>query len=165
MGTISIFDLEVSGLRFACARDFPGVYHLRAGDFVVTMTPETASALAFGGGRIRTRAQVASQLGREMNAGTVYRRDLLAIDGRVAHIEFGVTDGGAGLFLEVGTTRLALTDQQAELFLAVLDQLGRDVSAVYRATAVPEDMGFGIAPGLRGPGLELPDWADDTKWR
>jgi hypothetical protein len=28
MGTISIFALDFSGTRFACSRDFTGVYHL-----------------------------------------------------------------------------------------------------------------------------------------
>jgi hypothetical protein len=60
---------------------------------------------------------------------------------------------------------MMLTDQQAQLLLAVLDRLGADVAAVHRASERPEDMGMGIAPKLRGPGLDLPDWADDTKWR
>jgi hypothetical protein len=165
MGHIQIFALEFSGTRFACSRDFTGAYRLEAGDFVVTLTPDGAGALAEGGGRIRLRAQVASRFGREMKAGPTYPRDSLSIDGRTVHVEFGVVDSGDAVFLEIGTARMTLTDQQAQLLLAELDQLGRDVSAVYRATAVPEDMNFGIAPGLRGPGLELPDWVDDEKWR
>jgi hypothetical protein len=166
MGTISIFSLDFSGTRFACRRNFTGGYTLQAGDNILPMEPNVAEALAGGGARIRLRAQVAAHYGREMKAGATFRRDMLAVDGRVAHIEIGVSDVGDSVFLEIGTARMTLADQQAQLLLAVLDQLGRDVSALYRATAGPEDnMAWGIAPGLHGPGLGLPDWADDTKWR
>jgi hypothetical protein len=164
MGTISIFSLEFSGLRFACSRDFTGAYSLQAGDFTVTMPPDGAGALAEGGGRIRMRAQVASQLRREMKAGATFRRDMLAVDGRTAHVELGVSDAGDSVYIEIGTARMALTDAQAAVLLAVLDQLGRDVTALYRATDGPDDMRMGVAPGLRGPGLDLPRWADDSQW-
>jgi hypothetical protein len=162
MGTISIFNLNFSGTMFACSRTFDGAYRLQAGDFTISLTPDGAGALAQGGARIRLRAQTASHFGREMRAGATFRRDLLAVDGRVAHVEFGIADTG-DVYIEIGNARLTFTDVQAQLLLAVLDQLGRDVSSLYRATAAPDDMQWGIAPGLRGP--DLPRWADDEKWR
>jgi hypothetical protein len=156
MGTISVFDLNFSGLRFAISRDFTGVYHLKAGDYTVTMTPDGARALADGGATIRTKAEVAKYFDRGLKPGATYRRDLGAIDGRIAHIEIGVVDSGDGLYIEIGTGRMALTDQQGTLLLAVLDQLGRDVTTIYRATAVPDDMRMGVAPGLRG--WRCPEW-------
>jgi hypothetical protein len=160
MGSISLFQLEFSGTRFACSRDFTGGYHLEAGDFVVSMTLDAAAALAQGGAHIRLRAQVAAKLRREMKSGATYRRDLLAIDGRTARIEIGVTDGGDGVFLEVGAGRMTLTDAQAQLLLAVLDQLGEDVSTLYRASERPVP-NFGVARGLRG--FSFP-WETDPTW-
>jgi hypothetical protein len=163
MGSIQIFSLEFSGLKFACARDFTGVYHFTVGDHAVSLVPDAARFLATGGENIRIRARVASQLHRDMKPGAAFRRTLQAVGGPTVHLEFGVVDASDGLYIEIGATRVALTDAQGQLLLAVLGQLGDDVSSVYRATAVPDDMRWGVAPGLRGPGLELPDWADDTK--
>jgi hypothetical protein len=158
--TISIFSLDFSGTRFACARDFTGGYTLQAGDFVVPMTPDAATALAAGGARIRTKAYVALHFRREMKAGPTFRRDLLAIDGRTVHVEIGVTDGGDGLFLGVGAGRMTLTDAQAQLLLAVLDQLGEDVSTLYRASAGQPVPNFGVAQGMREAlDRRLPPWA------
>jgi hypothetical protein len=148
MGSVQIFSLEFSGLKFACSRDFTGGYSLQAGDFVVPMTPDVAEALASAGAHIRLRAQVAAKLRREMKSGATFRRDLQVVDGRSVSISLGVTDGGDGLFLEVGTARMTLTDQQAQLLLAVLDQLGADVRTIYRATAGPPELS--VAQGLRG---------------
>jgi hypothetical protein len=158
MGTISIFSLEFSGVKFACARDFTGGYRLQAGDYVVSMTPDGARALADGGATIRTKAEVAKYFDRGLKPGATYRRDLGAIDGRIAHIEIGVVDSGDGLYIEIGTGRMALTDQQGTLLLAVLDMLGRDVSSIYRATAGPD---LTIAQGLRG--FSYP-WETDPSW-
>jgi hypothetical protein len=151
--------LNFSGTLFACARSFDGAYRLQAGDFTVSMGPDGARALAEGGASIRTRAEVAKHFDRELKPGATFRRDLLAIDGRVAHIEIGVVDAGDGLYIEIGTGRMALTDQQATLLLAVLDQLGRDVSAVYRAPAGPLDLT--VVQGLRG---WLWPWEVDPSW-
>jgi hypothetical protein len=161
MGSISIFDLQFSGVKFAVSRDLVSGYRLEAGDFVVSMTPDTAAALAEGGARIRTKANVASHFRREMKAGATYRRDLLAVDGRTAHIELGVTDGGDGLFLEIGTGRMTLTDQQASLLLAVLGQLSADVSALYRASSGPQELS--VAQGLRGFPIRIPG-GDGDEW-
>jgi hypothetical protein len=160
MGSVSIFALEFSGTRFACSRRFDGAYHLLAGDFVVSMTPDAAAALAQGGARIRTKANVASHFRREMKSGATYRRDLLAIDGRAAHIELGVTDGGDAVYLEIADARMTLTAQQAQLLLAVLDQLGADVTTLYRASERPVP-NFGVARGLRG--FDFP-WERDPTW-
>jgi hypothetical protein len=159
MGSIQIFALEFSGTRFACSRDFAGSYRLQAGDYTVTMAPDGAGALAEGGASIRTKAKVAAHFGREMKAGATFRRDLLAVDGRTVRIELGVSDSGDGLYIEIGTARITLIDQQAQLLLAVLDQLGADVSALYRATAGPEDTN--VARGLRG--FSYP-WETDPTW-
>jgi hypothetical protein len=160
MGSIQIFALEFSGTRFACSRDFAGSYRLQAGDFVVTMTPDGASALAEGGASIRTKAKVAAHFRREMKAGATYRRDLLAVDGRVVHIELGVSDAGDSIFLEVGTGRMTLTDGQAQILLFSLDRLGGDVNALYRASSGgPQELT--IVQGLRG---WLYDWETGAKW-
>jgi hypothetical protein len=159
MGTISIFGLEFSGVKFACARSFDGAYRLQAGDYVVSMTPDAAHALAEGGARIRTKAQVAKYFDRALKPGATFRRDLLAVDGRVAHIEIGVTDAGDGLYIEVGAGRITLTDAQAATLLAVLGTLERDVAAIYRASAGPQDLT--VAQGLRG---FLFPWEVDPTW-
>jgi hypothetical protein len=160
MGSISIFALEFSGTRFACSRDFTGGYALRAGEHVLPMTPDVAAALAAGGARIRTKANVASHFRREMKAGATYRRDLLAVDGRPVHLELGVSDAGDSVYLEIGAARMALTDQQAQLLLFVLDALGADVNALHRASETPVP-NFGVAQGLRG--FRYP-WEEDPSW-
>ena len=162
MGTISIFALDFSGTRFAVSRDFTGGYTLKAGDFVVPMTPERAGALAVGGKRIRDRAKIASYYGREMQGGATFRRGMLAVDGRVAHIEIGVVDDGGGLYIEIAGTRMTLADVQAQMLLFVLDRLSEDVDTVASATAGPPVPDFGVAEGMRG--LGVPRWADDSKW-
>jgi hypothetical protein len=167
MGSVSIFSLEFSGTVFACSRDFTGGYRLQVGDYVVMMMPGEAATLARGGAHIRIRAQIASRFDREMKAGATYRRDVLAVDGRAARLEIGVSDGGDVVFGS-GGSRMTLTDTQAQLLLAVLDTLAADVSTIYRATApAHDDMRWGIAAGLRGPDpdLALPHWADDEKWK
>jgi hypothetical protein len=160
MGSVSIFNLSFSGTRFACSRTFEGGYTLCVGDFVVTMTPDEAAALARGGTRIRIKAQIASRLACEMKAGATYRRDVLAVDGRTAHIALGVSDRG-DVFFGSGDARMTLTDTQAQLLLAVLDTLGGDVSALYRATAGEAD-GWGVARGMRAAlDARLPLWAKE----
>jgi hypothetical protein len=134
MGTISIFSLEFSGTPFAVSRNFSGGYTLRAGDYTVTLTPDGASAFAQGGARIRLRAKVAAHYGRELKPGATFRRDLQAVDGRVAHVEFGVTDAG-DVYLEVGSGRMALAGEQSQHLLFALDRLAADTTSVYRATA------------------------------
>jgi Phage terminase large subunit (GpA) len=159
MGTISIFALEFSGMKFSCARNFTGGYTLQAGDFVVSMTPTSAGTLAGGGARIRALAETASFFNRGLRPGATYRGDLRAVDGRVAHVEFGVTDGG-DIYIELGAGRMALTDQQASLLLAVLDQLAADVTTLYRASAGPPDLT--VAQGLRGFPIYIP--GGDNEW-
>jgi hypothetical protein len=162
MGSISIFSsLNFSGTPFAISRSFDGVYILKAGDFVVTMTPDGARALAEGGARIRTKAEVAAYFRRELTAGRAFARDLLAVDGRTVHLSFGISDAG-DVYLEIGAGRMTLTDQQAALLLAVLDQLGADVSAISRASEGPAAPDFGVARGLRGFAIRIP--GGDDEW-
>jgi hypothetical protein len=163
MGTISLFNLEFSGLKFACARDFIGAYHFKIGDHAVSLAPDAARFLAAGGEQIRIRAKVAWQLHRDMRPGAAFRRTLQAVDGSTVHLEFGIVDESDGLYIEIGTTRMALTDAQGELLLAVLGQLDQDISTLYRAraTAGPDEMRWGIAPGLRG--WRWP-WEQDPSW-
>ena len=163
MGTISIFQLDFSGTRFVCSRDFTGGYTLKAGDFVVPMTPERAAALAGGGKRIRDRAKIASYYGREMQGGATFRRSMLAVDGRTVNIEFGLVGDGGGVYFEIAATRMTLTDVQSQLLLAVLDQLAADVDTVYAAVAGPPVPDFGVAAGMRNVGV--PRWARDDQWR
>ena len=163
MGTISIFALDFSGTRFAVSRSFVGGYILQAGDHTVPMTPDVAGALAGGGKRIRDRAKIAAYYKREMQSGATFRRDLRAVDGRVVHVEIGIGDAGDSVYLEIGTARVTLTDQQAALLLAVLDQLAADVDTVASAAAGPPVPNFGIAQELRSVGV--PRWARlDDEW-
>ena len=78
-----------------------------------------------------------------MKAGATFRRDLRAVDGRVVHVEIGVSDAGDSVYLEIGTTRMTLTDGKSQLLLAVLDQLAADVATVASATAGPPVPDFG----------------------
>jgi hypothetical protein len=160
MGTISIFQLDFSGTRFACSRSFAGGYIMRAGEFTVPMTPAVAEALAQGGRFIRWRAQAAARSGREMKAGATFRRGLLSVDGRTAHLELGVSDAGDSVYLEIGAARMTLTDQQAQTLLLLLDRLGQDVNAVHRASE-PPGLDLTVAQGLRG---WLWPWERDPSW-
>jgi hypothetical protein len=161
MGSIGIFALEIAGTRFACARDFGGGYRLQVGDHTVTMTPDAAGVLAAAGGRIQMRAKVAAKLGREMQAGAVFARNMLSIDGRTARVEIGIADSG-DVFLEIDVVRLTLDGQQAQNLLAVLGQLDRDVTAIHRAASeAPGPGDFGVARGLRG--FDFP-WERDPTW-
>jgi hypothetical protein len=159
MGSIGIFALEIAGTRFACARDFGGGYRLQAAGFVFTMTPDAAGVLAAAGGRIRLRAKVAAKLGREMKAGAVFARSMLAVDGRTARIEIGIADSG-DVYLEIDAVRLALDGQQAQLLLAVLGQLDRDATTVRRASE-PPGLDLTVAQSMRG---WLWPWEVDRKW-
>jgi hypothetical protein len=162
MGTISIFSLDFSGTVFACSRTFEGSYRLQVGDFVVTMTPDEAAALARGGTFIRIKAQIASRFDRDLRPGVTYRRDLLAVDGRTAHLALGVNDCG-DVFFGSGDARMTLTTQQAALLLAALNTLAADVSALYRATAGEPD-GWGVARGMREVlDARLPPWARESE--
>jgi len=163
MGTISIFQLDFSGTRFACSRSFSGGYSLEAGGFVLSLTPTVADALAQGGRSIRWRAQAAARSGREMKPGATFRRDLLAVDGRRMHLEVGISDAGDSVYIEIGAARMTLTDQQAATLLALLDRLAEDVNSIQQAGGSARlEPNFGIAEGMRG--LGVPRWADDTKW-
>jgi len=159
MGSIGIFALEIAGTRFACARDFGGGYRLQAASFVFTMTPDAAGVLAAAGGRIQMRAKVAAKLGREMKAGAVFARNMLAVDGRSARLEIGIADSG-DVYLEIDAVRLTLDGQQAQILLAVLGQLDRDVTAVHRASE-PPGLDLGVAAGLRG---WVWPWETDPSW-
>jgi hypothetical protein len=162
MGTISIFSLDFSGTKFAVSRDFSGGYRLQAGGHTFTLTPQTAHALAGGGQTIRLGAQVAVRLGREMKPGATFRRDLLAVDGRTVHVEIGIADTiDGGVYLEIGSTRMALTNQQSQTLLAVLENFAEDVNVVLAGGA--QQFYHNLAPGLAGPGW-IPRWADDSKW-
>jgi hypothetical protein len=159
MGSIGIFALEIAGTRFACARDFGGAYRLQAAGFTVTMTADAAGVLAAAGGRIQMRAKVAAKFGREMRAGAVFARNMLAVDGRTARVEIGVADSG-DVYLEIDAVRLTLDGQQAQILLAVLGQLDRDVAAVHRASE-PPGLDLTVAQSMRG---WLWDWERDPSW-
>jgi len=161
MGTISIFQLDFSGTRFACSRSFVGGYTLLAGDHTMSLTPAVADALAQGGRFIRWRAQAAARSGREMKAGATFRRDLLSVDGRTVHVELGVSDAGDSVYLEIGAARMALTDVQAQTLLLLLDRLAADIASIQQAggAAQPEP-NFGVAQGMREAlDRRLPPWA------
>jgi hypothetical protein len=160
MGSVGIFALEIAGTRFACARDFGGGYRLQAGDFTFTMMPDAAGVLAAAGGRIQLRAKVAAKFGREMRAGAVFARNLLSTDGRTARVEIGIADSG-DVFLEIDTVRLTLDGQQAQVLLAVLGQLDRDVTTVQRAASEAQGPDLTVAQGLRG---WLYPWETDPSW-
>jgi hypothetical protein len=145
MGSIQIFALEFSGTRLAVSRDFTGGYRLQAGDYTISMTPPTARARGWWQAQ-RTKAQVASHYGREMKPGATFRRDMLAVDGRAVHLEFGVSDMG-DVFLEIAGARMTLITEQAQLLLAVLDQLGADTASIASATEQPVQLN--LTPGLR----------------
>jgi hypothetical protein len=159
MGSISIFDLQFSGVKFAVSRDLVSGYCLKAGDFVVSMTPDVAAALAEGGARVRLKAQIAAHFRREMKSGATFRRDMLAVDGRTVTLSLGVSDAGDSVYLEVGAGRMTLTDVQSQLLLAVLGTLERDVSALHRASAGPQELT--IVQELRG---WLYDWERNPSW-
>jgi hypothetical protein len=159
MGSISIFNLQFSSVKFACSRDLVSGFRLQAGEYVMSLTLAVAEALAQGGARVRLKAQIAAHYGRELKPGATFRRDMLAVDGRTVHIELGVSDAGDSVYLEVGAGRMTLADQQASLLLAVLDRLGADVNALHRAseTSGPD---FGVAQGMRAAmDWRLPPWA------
>jgi hypothetical protein len=159
MGSISIFALEFSGTKFAVSRDFIGGYRLQASDLTISMMPATASSLAFGGQRIRLRARLADRRDAEMESGAVFRRDFTAVDGRVVHVELGVSDAG-DVYLEIGTTRMTLDMPQAHLLLAVLDRLTADVASLAQNQWGGEPHQGNVVPGMREAlDRRLPPWA------
>jgi hypothetical protein len=162
MGSVGIFALDFSGTKFTVSRDLVNGYRLEAGEYAISLAPAVADALAAAGAHVRLKAQVAAKLRREMKSGRAFARDLLAVDGRMAHVELGVVDSGDGLFLEVGAGRMTLTDAQAQLLLFSLDQLGEDVSTLYRASERPVP-NFGVARGLRGFPIRIPG-GDGDEW-
>jgi hypothetical protein len=162
MGSVSIFSLDFSGTKFACSRTFVGGYMLQAGSYTLSMTAGTASALASAGERIRGRARIAAHYDREMRSGATFRRDMVSVDGRAVRIEFGVADDGGGIYIEVGITRMTLTDAQSQLLLFTLDRLGADVASISQAggSAQPHQLNL-IGPQTRG--FAYP-WETDPQW-
>jgi hypothetical protein len=163
IGRVEIFRIELadhaSGARLtlAAGRELRGDFYIDFGEFLLPLFPEQASAFAFAVLRLAWRRRHSTK------PGAIWKR--LVGDGVGAgfKVEFGLTDEGR-CYAEVGSTKIVCDDGQSGLLLAVLEHFRDDILAV---NAVPRagagDMQWGIAPGLRGPGL--PRWADDEKWK
>jgi hypothetical protein len=165
MGRVQIFKIELtdhaSGARLplAAGRELDGDFYIDFGEFVLPLFPEQAAAFVRGVERLAWRRQRATP-----KPGSVWRRTVG--DGVSAgfRVELGLTDEGRS-YVEAAGTKIVCDDGQGDLLLAVLQRFADDVNTVAANVSSASEMpDFGVAPGLRGLGLDLPDWADDTKW-
>jgi hypothetical protein len=160
MATVQIFSVQFGSLDFSCVRDMvQGLYILSSRGSRCVISLDDASRLAGARVFLQWRGRVAVAKNQPMKAGPVFKRTWPSFT-----VEIGITSSGDTVYVQVGELRADLDDGQIAILTAVLDQLAADVSTLYRATAGADDMRWGIASGLRGPGLELPRWADDSKW-
>jgi hypothetical protein len=164
MGQVQIFKIELTDhasgahLTLAAGRELGGDFYIDFGEFLLPLFPEQASAFAMAVLRLVWRRRQAAP-----KPGAVWRRTVGDGVGPGFRVELGLTEEGA-LYVEAAGAKIVCDDGQGDVLLAVLERFRDDIIGV---TMVPEgsaDIGWGIAPGLRGPGLGFPDWADDTKW-
>jgi hypothetical protein len=162
MGRVQIFKIELtdqaSGARLPLAggRELDGDFYIDFGDFLLPLFPEQASAFARGVERLAWRRQRATP-----KPGPVWRRTVG--DGVSAgfRVEVGLTDEGR-VYVEAAGTKIVCDDGQGDLVLAVLQRFAEDVASIQQGD---QSYQLDLTEGQRGPGLELPRWADDTKWR
>jgi hypothetical protein len=142
MTAISVFSIKLGRLLLTCQRDSVHSYVLISAGFRAPMSFSMAEALADAARRIRWRAHKA--VDGKMRPGPIFGLQLPD-----TKVTIGVTDDGRDIYCEVGDEHARLNGDELSAFMFALDQLGRDVSALYRATAAPDDMRWGIAAGLR----------------
>jgi hypothetical protein len=164
MGQIQIFKIELvdhtSGARLSLAagRELGGDFYIDLDEFGLPLFPEQAAAFALAVAQLAWRRQRAKP-----KPGSVWKR--IVGDGVSAgfRVEFGLSDT-RHVYVEVGSTKIICDDGQSDLLLAVLERFAEDIASVQQQVGdrSPEPT---VAEGLRGPGLELPRWADDDQWR
>jgi hypothetical protein len=166
MGRVQIFKIELTDrasgahLTLAAGRELDGDFFLDFGEFVLPLFPEQASAFARAVTRLAWHRQRATP-----KPGAVWKRIVGDGVGAGFKVEFGLTDEGR-CYAEAAGTKIVCDDGQGDLVLAVLQRFAEDVNTVAANVSSASEMpDFGVARGLRGPGLDLPDWADDEKWR
>jgi hypothetical protein len=163
MGKVQIFKIELrdqaSGacLTLAAGRELGGLFFLDFVDFVLQLLPEQVEGLSRAVFLLSWRRQRATP-----KVGAVWRRNLGDGVNAGFRLELGLTDEGQ-VYLEAGSTKICCDEAQGDLLIAVLERFVADADALYAATS-PQPSQLNLVPGLRGPGLELPDWADDSKW-
>jgi hypothetical protein len=165
MGRVQIFEVELidraSGARLVLAggRELGGPFYLNfVGDFVLQLFPEQVARLGRAVFLLNWRRRRATP-----KPGSVWRRNLGDGVNPGFRLELGLADGGR-VYLEAGSTKICCDEGQGDLLIAVLESFVADADALYAVSSPSPSMNFGVAQGLRGPGLELPDWADDTLW-
>jgi hypothetical protein len=162
MGRVQIFKIELtdhaSGARLplAAGRELDGDFYIDFGDFVLPLFPEQAAAFARAVERLIWRQQRAAP-----KPGSVWRRTVG--DGVSAgfRVELGLTDEGR-VYVEAAGTKIVCDDWHCDLVLAVLQRFAEDVASIQQGE---QPCQLNMTEGQSGPGLELPRWADDTKWR
>jgi hypothetical protein len=163
MGRVQIFKIELTDhasgthLTLAAGRELDGYFYLDFVDFVLQLLPEQVAGLGRAVFMLSWRRQRQSP-----KVGAIWRRNLGDGVNAGFRLELGLTEEGR-VYLEAGSTKICCDEGQGDLLISVLERFVADADALY-AAASPQPSQLNLVPGLRGPGLELPDWADDSKW-
>jgi hypothetical protein len=164
MAKIQIFKIELTDhasgahLTLAAGRELEGYHYLDfVGDFLLQLFPEQVAGLGRAVFLLNWRRQRTTR-----KVGAVWRRNLGDGVNAGFRLELGLTEEGR-VYLEAGSTKICCDEAQGDLLIAVLQNFVDDAATLH-AAASPQQP-HNLAPRLRVPGLELPDWADDSKWQ
>jgi hypothetical protein len=170
---ITLFDLQIADAATGWQMTMSGGRNLnnQATPFFLEtdpldwpMTLREASFVAFAAKRVLSRLGLAAE-GRQFKLGPSFQKGLQVVDdAEPMVVEFGLRkDGGENdqprVYLRIGTVLIGCNDADGYRLIGALcryeeaDELGP-----------PQPVQGNVVPSMRGPGLELPDWADDSKW-
>jgi hypothetical protein len=129
MATVQLFSVQFGSLDFSCTRDMAsGLYILASRDCRCAISPDEASRFAGVRSLLQWRGRVAVTKDRPMKAGAVFKRIWPSLT-----VEIGINNSGDAVYVQVNDLRADLDEGQMAILMAVLDRLGDDVTAVYRA--------------------------------
>jgi hypothetical protein len=159
MTTISIFAPIKLGRRLlACERGSATSYILIADGVRSSMSVEDADTLGKRGWKIHQRWEKRAADGK-MKPGVLF-----SVQTPETLDTVGISDDGFSIYVEADDERIPLTEGELQMFLFALRQLRDDLASLRRVSNGGEPYQGNVVPGLRGPGLELPDFAIDALW-
>jgi hypothetical protein len=155
MPSIRIFEVPLVYYYLICDRYGVDRYHLEYGELKCPMSLSDASAFGWAAAHLRDRRRAVESGRRDkMKPGRVFRRWLLAVDGKTKVLfEIGVTDSGDAYF-EAGDLHAELGVREEELCRA-LYRLRDDVSEIRVASEPPQRP---YAPGRYYRSRWMPIW-------